>query len=158
MDWSRLLRGKELGFRVHKHSSSIAETGHFQVLLRNFPPTQNLVLPAQLKWSCLKLSSQSFSLPEERYKINFKFLYEVIMFSSFLLRQNLYKFSYKCYSSTLVSEKKGTFICELILERYIYLSNTQKQLKITNYVRNKGFLEFYLVYNGVCSKLLGSLL
>ena len=61
-------------------------------------------------------------------------------------------------SCTVVSEKKGIFICELILERYIYLRNTQKQLKITNYVRNKSFLEFYLVYNGVCLKLLGSLL
>ena len=59
---------------------------------------------------------------------------------------------------TVVSEKKGTFILELIMERYIYLRNTQKQLKITNYVRNKSFLELYLVYNGVCLKLLGSLL
>ena len=42
----------------------------------------------------------------------------------------------KILNSTVVSEKKGTFICELILERYIYLRNTQKQLKITNYVRN----------------------
>ena len=54
---------------------------------------------------------------------------------------------------TVVSENKGTFICELILERYIYLRNTQKQLKITN----KSFLEFYVVYNSVCLKLLGSL-
>ena len=46
---------------------------------------------------------------------------------------------------TVVSGKKGTFICELMLERYIYLRSTQKQLKITNYVRNKSFLEFYLV-------------
>ena len=38
--------------------------------------------------------------------------------------------------------KKGTFICELILERYIYMRNTKKQLKITNYVRNKSFFEF----------------
>ena len=60
--------------------------------------------------------------------------------------------------TTVVSEKKGTFICELILERYKYLRNTQKQLKITNYVRNKCFLEFYLVYNDVCLKFLGSLL
>ena len=59
---------------------------------------------------------------------------------------------------TVVSEKKGTFICELILERYIYLRKTQKQLKLTNYVRNKSFLEFYLVYNGVCLKFLGLLL
>ena len=59
---------------------------------------------------------------------------------------------------SVVSEKKGTFICELIRERYIYLRNTQKQLKITNYVRNKSFLEFYVLYNGVCLKLLGSLL
>ena len=58
---------------------------------------------------------------------------------------------------TIVSEKKGTFICELILERYIYLRNTQKQLKITNYGTIKSFLEFYLVYNGVCLKRLGSL-
>ena len=57
-----------------------------------------------------------------------------------------------------MSEKKGTFICELILERYIDLRSTQKQLKITNYGRNKSFLEFYLVYNGVCLKLLGLLL
>ena len=61
-------------------------------------------------------------------------------------------------STTVVSEKKETFICELILERYIYLRNTQKQLKITNYVRNKSFLKFYLVYNDVCLKLLESLL
>ena len=60
--------------------------------------------------------------------------------------------------STVVSKKKGTFICELILERYIYLRKTQKQLRITNYVRNKSFLEFYLVYDGVCLKFLGSLL
>ena len=59
---------------------------------------------------------------------------------------------------TVVSEKRGTFICELIVERYIYLRNTQKQLKITNYGRNNSFLEFYLVYNGVCLKLLGSIL
>ena len=60
--------------------------------------------------------------------------------------------------STVVSGKKGTFICEIEMERYIYLRNTQKQLKITNYVRNKSFLEFYLLYNGDCLKLLGSLL
>ena len=60
--------------------------------------------------------------------------------------------------NTVVSEKKRTFICDLILERYIYLRNTQKQQKITIYVRNKSFLEFYLVYNGVCLKLLGSIL
>ena len=40
----------------------------------------------------------------------------------------------------------------------MYLRNTQKQHKITNYVRNKSFLEFDLVYNGVCLKFLGSLL
>ena len=44
------------------------------------------------------------------------------------------------------------------MEQYIYLRNTQKQQKITNYVGNKSFLEFYLVYNGVCLKFLGSLL
>ena len=58
----------------------------------------------------------------------------------------------------MLSEKKGTFICELLLERYIYLRNTKKQLKITSYVRNKSFLEVYLVYKGVCLKLLGTLL
>ena len=63
-----------------------------------------------------------------------------------------------CSLWTVASEKKGTFICELILERYIYLRDTQKHLRITNYVRNKSFLEFYLVYNGICLKLLGSLL
>ena len=57
-----------------------------------------------------------------------------------------------------MSEKKGTFICELIVERYIYLSNSQKQLKTTNYGRSKTFLEFYLVCNAVCLKFLGSLL
>ena len=44
--------------------------------------------------------------------------------------------------TTVVSEKKGTFICEIVMEHYIYLRNTQKQLKITNYVRNRSFLEF----------------
>ena len=48
-------------------------------------------------------------------------------------------------------------MCQLILERYIYLRNTQKQQKMTNYFRSKSFLEFYLVYNGVCLKFLGSL-
>ena len=55
-------------------------------------------------------------------------------------------------------EKKRTSFCEFLLERYIYLRNTQKQLKITNYGLNKSFLEFYLVDNGVCMKLLESLL
>ena len=62
---------------------------------------------------------------------------------------------FSIYSSL---RKERNFICELILERHIYLRNTQKQLKITNYVRNKSFLEFYLVYNGDCLKLVGSLL
>ena len=60
--------------------------------------------------------------------------------------------------STVVSEKNGTFICELILERCIYLRNTQKQLEITSYGWNKSFIDFYLVWNGLSSKLLGSLL
>ena len=64
-----------------------------------------------------------------------------------------------CYDvNTVVWEKKGTFICELIVERYIYFRKTQKQQKIKNYVRNKNFIEFYLVYNGVCLKLLGLIL
>ena len=46
--------------------------------------------------------------------------------------------------TTVVSEKNGTFICELILECYKYLRNTQKRLEITNYVRNKSFLEIHL--------------
>ena len=58
---------------------------------------------------------------------------------------------------TVVSEKNGNFICELTLERYIYLPYTEK-LKIRSYGRNKSFLEFHLVYNGVCSKLLGSVI
>ena len=62
------------------------------------------------------------------------------------------------FTTAVVSEKKGTFICEIVMERYIYAHNTQKQQKITNYFRNKSFLEFYLVYNGVCLKLLGSIL
>ena len=31
------------------------------------------------------------------------------------------------------------------MERYIYLRNGQKQLKVTKYVWNKSLLEFYLV-------------
>ena len=58
----------------------------------------------------------------------------------------------------LVVRTDWTFICELIPERYIYLRNTRKQQKITNYVWNKSFLKFYLVYNDACLKLLGSLL
>ena len=38
---------------------------------------------------------------------------------------------------TVVSERNGTFICELILERYKYLRNTEKRLKITIYGRKK---------------------
>ena len=55
----------------------------------------------------------------------------------------------------VMSEKKRTFICEIVMERY--LRNTQKQLKIRNYLP-KSFLDFYLIYNGVCLKILGSLL
>ena len=44
------------------------------------------------------------------------------------------------------------------MDRYIYFRNTQKQLKITTYGRNKSFLEDYLVHNRICSKLLESLL
>ena len=58
----------------------------------------------------------------------------------------------------VVSEKNGIFICELIMERYIYLRNSHNQLKITSYSRNKSFLEFCLVYNCLCVKLLRSLL
>ena len=47
--------------------------------------------------------------------------------------------------STVVSEKKGTFICELLFERYIYLRTTHKQLKIKSYRRKKSFMEIYLV-------------
>ena len=57
-----------------------------------------------------------------------------------------------------MAEKNKTFICELILERYKYLRNTQKRLKITKYGRHENFLEFYLVYNGICLKLLESLM
>ena len=58
--------------------------------------------------------------------------------------------------STVVSEKNGTFIiCELIMELYIYLRNTQKELKITSYVSYKSFSEFFLVYNGVSFKFVG---
>ena len=53
------------------------------------------------------------------------------------------------FGYTVVSEKKVTFLCELKLERYIYLRNTQKQLKITSYGRYKSFLELFLVYNGL---------
>ena len=60
--------------------------------------------------------------------------------------------------SSVRKERNGTFICELILERYKCLRNTQKQLKITNFVRNESFSEFYLVYDGVFLKFLGSIL
>ena len=60
--------------------------------------------------------------------------------------------------NTVVSEKNGTFICELIMKRYVYLRKSQKQLKTTSYGRNKIFFEFYLVYNGFCLKFLRSLL
>ena len=43
----------------------------------------------------------------------------------------------KVIESTVVSEKNGTFSCELIPERYKYLRNTQKRLKFTIYGRNK---------------------
>ena len=33
------------------------------------------------------------------------------------------------YGTTVVSENNGTFICELIMERYINLRNTQKTFK-----------------------------
>ena len=74
---------------------------------------------------------------------------------------NVYSITYKVDSTPYAYSslrKEKPFICELILERYIYLRNTQKQQKITSYVRNKSFLEFYLVCNGVCLKLLGSIL
>ena len=58
----------------------------------------------------------------------------------------------------VVSEKTGN-VCELILERYKYLRNTQKRLKSTMYGRKQKFLkEFYLVYNRICLKLQESLL
>ena len=60
--------------------------------------------------------------------------------------------------STVVSEEDGTLICELIMERYIYLRNNQQQLKNTDYGRSEFFLEIHSVYNGICLKLLGSLL
>ena len=47
------------------------------------------------------------------------------------LAHGLILLSYSHASScTLVPEKKGTFICESILEYYIDLRNTQKLLKI----------------------------
>ena len=61
-------------------------------------------------------------------------------------------------TNAVLSEKKGTFLLEIVMERYIYLHNTQKQLKITSYGRNNSLLEFHLVHNGVCLKLVGSLL
>ena len=47
--------------------------------------------------------------------------------------------SHLCLHYTVVSEKNGTFICELLMKRYIYLRNTERQLKITIYDRNKSF-------------------
>ena len=43
------------------------------------------------------------------------------------------------------------------MEHYMYLRNTQKQLKIKSYGGIKNSLEVYLVNNAVCLKLLGSL-
>ena len=61
-------------------------------------------------------------------------------------------------TNAVLSEKKGIFLLEMVMERYMYLHNTQKQLKITSYGRNNSFLDFHLVHNGVWLKLLGSLL
>ena len=63
----------------------------------------------------------------------------------------------QCINYSSVKKRMEPFF-ELIMERYIYLRNTQKQLKITSYGRNKSLLKFHLVYNDVCVKLLGSLL
>ena len=54
-----------------------------------------------------------------------------------------------------VSEKNGTFICELILERYIYLLKTTENHKLWP---KQSFSEFYLIYDDVYLKLRGSLL
>ena len=54
----------------------------------------------------------------------------MIAWETFIMK--VMKHSKLLLQSTVVWEKKGTFICELTLERYIYLRNTQKQLKITN--------------------------
>ena len=43
------------------------------------------------------------------------------------------------------------------MEQYMYLRNTQKQLKIKSYGWIQSSLGVYLVYIGVCLKLLGSL-
>ena len=48
-----------------------------------------------------------------------------------------------------MADENGTFICELVLERYNYLRNTQKRLNITKYGPNKKFLRVFLVYNGL---------
>ena len=48
----------------------------------------------------------------------------------------------------VVSENNGAFICELLLEHYIYLRNAQNQLEILIMIETK-VSEFHLVYNGV---------
>ena len=44
------------------------------------------------------------------------------------------------------------------MERNIFLRNTKKTRENHKFGRNKGFLEFHLIYNGNRLKLLGSLL
>ena len=71
-----------------------------------------------------------------------------------MYRSNLYYkkrvLSFYTTVYTELSEKNGTFICELILERYVYMLKTQNQLKITSYGPYNSFIEFYPAYNGVC--------
>ena len=63
---------------------------------------------------------------------------------NFMFSETLFNFMFTGLMS-FGNPPKRNFICELKVERYIYLRNTQKQMKITNYGRNKKFLEFYLV-------------
>ena len=92
------------------------------------------------------------------YHSNFYFKVKALFFNETTVVHSKVESYYVLWTNAVVSEKNGTFICELIMERFMYLHNTQKQLKITIYDRNKSFFEYYLFYNGVYLKLLGSLL
>ena len=58
--------------------------------------------------------------------------------------------------SSVRKELNLLFVIKYWNDAYV-LRNTRKQLKIANYGRKKSFLDFYLVYNGVCLKILESL-
>ena len=78
------------------------------------------------------------------------------------LGQYTAKLSYLCKSyhgaKKALNPPYNTTVVALTKITTVYLRNPKKRVKITNYGRNKSFLEFYLLHNGVSLKLLRSLL